>query len=43
MAGKLPFEFVDQVSSIGSKNVKIIKGPWLKEDMVKKTMIEGIA
>jgi len=34
--GKLPFEYVEKVDSIGGNDVRIIKRPWLKEGMIKK-------
>lgn len=38
--GKIPFEYVEQISSTGGKNMKIIKRPWLKKSMIKKTTVE---
>jgi len=39
-AGRIPFEFVEQVSSIGGKNMQIIKRHWLKKSLIKKTQVE---
>ncbi len=40
---QLPFEFVEQVNSVGGTNVRIIKRFWLREDMIKKTTVKAIS
>ena len=41
-SGKMSFEMVANVSAIGAKNLRIMRRPWLKKEMIEKIKVDCI-